>query len=403
MTNFERWQCLTANLVSPQSWIDFGFYFLITSALQRRVWYYGSGEDGSALYPNLYGCFVGPPGCGKGLVLGTVSRLLKFHKFEAGKLIKTSIGNEKPLLIPVGADSITFEELLVDISDNTRRVVRADGTIYAHNSYCFVLEELDSLFKRKTQDVVSFLKNAYDCKDYDYKTKNQGQDLLRRLCLSMLSGTQPDFLFDARKNGIFGQGYASRTLWLFETKKRFHKFHTTELSEEQRQCEKELLAWVLKLAGLYGGIQYDTATYSFLERWESDILAVEEATSSSRLADYYSRKKVTMLKLAAGIHFGENLTFHIPIETFVKAISWLKSVESRLESGLGNTGRNELHGYQKRIHEYVLSRGSVGLKDILIAFGADLSVPEVKEILEALLVSGLIKHKAEKNNDLYYI
>src|SRR5574343_1887638 len=164
MTNYERWRILTSSLTSPESWIDFAFYFTISAALQRRVWFYGAGEDGSELFPNMYICLVGPPGLGKGIVLTPITRLLSALKYEKGTPIKTSAGYEKPLRFPVSPDGITFEELLEDIANNTRRLPKPDGSIYVHSSYAFILEELDSIYKKKTHDIAGFLKNAYDCK-----------------------------------------------------------------------------------------------------------------------------------------------------------------------------------------------------------------------------------------------
>lgn len=403
-SNYEKWRTLTRRITSPDSWVDFGFFYLISACLQRRVWLYGEGDDGSELFPNMYVCFVGPPGLGKGLILGTVARLLKFHKYEKGSLIKTNTGTEQPPLFPLGADSVTFEELLSDVADSIRRIPRpATKDNYIHTSYAFVLEELDSLFKRKTLDVVNFLKNAYDCKSFDYRTKHQGKNLLRNLCVSFLAGTQPDFLFDARKTGIFGQGFASRTLFLFEDRERHSAFHITELSPEQKTCEKELLDWIKRLAGLYGEVTYDQETYSFLESWHRDILTPAKIKAPPRLAEYMARKKVTMLKLAMAIHFSESLSLKMTVAPFMQAIKILEAIEPNLEKGLGLTGRNELHGFTKRIHEFVLSRGVVPMKDIVLAFAIDMNVDEIKKTLEELQLTGAIKTRQEKGVMLYYV
>lgn len=402
MTNFERWRVLTKKLSSPDSWIDFGFFFLISACLQRRVWYYGEGDDGSELYPNLYGCFVGPPGLGKGLVLSPVARMLKHHKYEKGSLVKTNIGSEKPPLFAVGADSITFEELLSDVADSIRFVPLPNTKNYIHTSYAFVLEELDSLFKRKTQDVINFLKNAYDCKPYDYKTKHQGKNILRNLCMCLLAGTQPDFLFDARKSGIFGQGFASRTLFLFEEKERLSNFHVTEKDDEQKACEKELLEYIKRLATVYGEIKYSQETYNFLEAWHRDRLVPSRVKAPPRLQEYLARKKVTMLKIAAAMHFGDSLDMVIPTETFVRAIKWLDDREANLEKGLGLTGRNELHGFQKRVHEWILSRGVAMEREVILAFSVDMNVVEIKQVLDTLVLTGALKESlVEKNQKRY--
>lgn len=401
-SNFEKWQIFTKRLTSPQSWIDAGFYFVIAAALQRRVWLYGAGEEGSELFPNLYITYVGPPGLGKGIILGPVARILRHHKYEKGEKIRTNVGKELPPLFPVGADSITFEELLSAVASAIRCLPLPNGKIYSHSSYIFVLEELDSLFKRKTQDVVNFLKNAYDCKGYEYATKHQGKDFIRNLCVSFLAGTQPDFLFDARRSGLFGQGFASRTLFLFESAERFSSFHNTQLDSEQREAERDILLWIHKLAAIYGEVKYDQPTYNFLESWYRDILQVQKIKAPARMQEYYARKKVTMLKLAMAMHFAESLEMFIPCSTFVKAIEWLDRIEKNIERGIAMTGRNELHPFARRIHEFILSRKAASLKEITIAFAIDMNVEEIKQCLEALVLAGSVKETLEKGIKVYH-
>ena len=82
LTNFEKWRLYTDGLISPDNFIDFGWYFLISAALQRRVW---TGPDHQRLYPNIYVIPVAEPGIGKGLVIKQVAELLKFHKLPDPK------------------------------------------------------------------------------------------------------------------------------------------------------------------------------------------------------------------------------------------------------------------------------------------------------------------------------
>src|SRR5579864_3128365 len=79
MTNFDKWQAYTAGVPAPQNFIDWGFYSMIASCLQRRVWCF-SDED--KCYPNMYITLVGPPGTGKGLVTKRIVELLRYYKLE---------------------------------------------------------------------------------------------------------------------------------------------------------------------------------------------------------------------------------------------------------------------------------------------------------------------------------
>ena len=74
MTNIEKWRHFLKDLESPDIFIDWGFYSMLATALQRRVWLY---PDTFTLYPNLFTMLVGPPAAGKSRVISQVSEFIK--------------------------------------------------------------------------------------------------------------------------------------------------------------------------------------------------------------------------------------------------------------------------------------------------------------------------------------
>lgn len=399
MTNYKLWSIYTRNLTSPQSWVDFGWYFLISACLQRRVWLY---DENMPVFANQYILLVGPPGLGKGIVLDKIADFLKFHKYEKGKVVRTSLGEERPPLFPVGADSITFEKLMAKVASSARyHPVGNNAPPYAHCSFAFVLEELASLFKHKTSDVIKFLQNAYDCKDYDYETKHQGEDRLRKLCFCFIAGTQPDFLKEASEAKIFGQGFASRALFLFETKERFDAFHIATFDPEQLEAKAKILEYVKRLATLYGRVTYDTTTYKYLENWYSNVFLKQRDRAHPKMLEYYARKKIMMIKLAMAMHFSESLDMTIPCETFVRAISLLDSVEPQMEQGLTSAGRNELHQYARKILRFIHHQRSVEKRLIIMQFSSDLDIEEIDKTLQELEQSGQVKYDLINGRKVY--
>lgn len=407
MTNKERWDLYVRDLPSAQSFKDFGYYFLINACLQRRVWYgNGSDEEGKRLYPNLYIIFVGPPGCGKGVIISAVSYFLKHHKYERGLEIETNTGKEKPPLFAVGADSITFEELLDDIASNTRAFLGADKQIYIHSSYVFALQELDSLFRKKGDDVARFLKNAYDCVPYDRKTKHQGKNLLRRLCLSLIAGTQEDFIREATTGTfrIFGQGFSSRSLFLYEHGYSDDSFHISNISPEQAAAREELLVWIKRLALVYGELTYSKEVHGWLEDWYKKKLHAQRARASVQMQEYYARKRVNLLKLAAGVHYSEALDNEITLVDFQKAVTLLDAIEPNMEAGFNSGGRNANASYTKKILEYIKSNGSrISRRDLLLTFTSDLTWEEIESCIKELEIGHNLKTKQEGNEKVYYL
>ena len=225
ITNHQKWRQYTSGLPSPDNYIDWSWYYTIAAALQRRVW---MGPSHQQCFPNMYVILVGAPGIGKGLILREVTNMLKHwpldiakgnqaavkdgadkaivdmtlqgdlkHATEAELQGKTKGADTiKPLLIPVCADAITYEALVQAVGNSYRRInylepaptpdEKAKLKIYGHSSLCFVLQELSSLMRKRTNDTINYLLGLYDCPvDYEYTTITRGKDRVRRGCLNI--------------------------------------------------------------------------------------------------------------------------------------------------------------------------------------------------------------------------
>jgi len=185
----------------------------------------------------MYVILVGRPGIGKGLVLKEVSDFIRHWKLhdvaqriksnghvtpedkaqiemtvaaEVDKANKiefqgTSQKQNKDVIPPglfhVAADSTTYQALIEAIGECYRSINYYEYNteqqknvlrVYRHSSTCFILPELASLMRTKTEDVVNFLLGLYDCPvDYEYRTVSRQKDRVRRACVNLIAGTTP--------------------------------------------------------------------------------------------------------------------------------------------------------------------------------------------------------------------
>ena len=423
MTNFERWQLLMRDVTSPQSFIDFGFYSLIAAALQRRVW---TNAEHQKLYPNIYVVLVGPPGVGKGLILKPIIEMLRHHKLEpsgatkitnenlaaetvaianyqAATATQTKKTSEKPLVLPVAANSITYEALVNTCAENTRRInyKRYDKTIgkhvdeiYSHASLCFALEEISSLFHKDSQKVVDFLITAYDCGDYHYKTKTQGEDFVKRCCLNFIGGTTPVFIETSFKSHLLTDGFSSRVWFIHGERNRFYRLQSPELSAEQLQAKQELIEHIGKLTKLYGYIPFAPDALAYLKDWWEvrDGGGWSRPNTSEKLDAYYSRKNIHVQKLALLMHLGEDSSINelgqpanpISLETCKRALAVLDNAELTMHLALNFDGENPLYRTSKKIMKYLTKNGPQTTDVLLLEFFSDVKSEELNEILTHL-------------------
>lgn len=439
LTNYQKWLSYTETLSSPDNYIQWAWLFLISAALQRRVWV---GPDHLRRYPNMYVILVGEPGLGKSIVIKPVTNILKYHKLADpatvkldGKLdpkdkeiMKESLLNDykmaqdvaegkevkgklrdKPLLFPSGPDDTTYEALAETMAQSIRRInyekwddeAKANIVgIYTHSSMFFSLEELSSLIKQHTENTVKFLMVTYDCGDYTKKTKTSGIDRIRACCLSILGGTTPGYMQETFDDKLLNEGLSSRTFFIYAEKNRRKYFFPPDLTEEQNNYYNDILLHVKKLSTLYGRVNISEDTCKFMQEWadKSDSIRVN---MSPRLNSYYARKDNHLAKVAMALHFSESLDMTIPTERFAEAMELLEREEKNMHMALGVDNSNPLAVPMKKIQNFIYkSENGVTKKQIIMEYWS--ACPGGTEDIEKILsyLEELRKIKVEEGEQI---
>lgn len=401
MTNREAWNTYTQFVTSPQVYLDTVYPFIWCSALERRVHYYPLSH--MPLFCNLYVILVGPPGIGKNLTLNCVNGILRYHRDKNRKPTQLSSGGaEFPPLFAGGPDATTFESLLVELSGAVKTAHLGEARIpYPYHSMCFLLDELSSLFRANRDTVAEFLLKAYDCGNYDYKPKHGGHDCIRNMSMSFCAGTTPSFLTKAKDLNIFGDGFSSRTLFVFGQTERQFRLHRSAMTSEQVAALSQLRDHALTLSKLVGEIKYDSSVYDWLEDWNRTELAASKASASERMSHYFSRKNVHLLKLAAGFHFAERTDFTITIEDILEAKKLLENIEPAMTLGLSETGGNEMLKYINAMTALLRVR-DMTLVDFVKTFQADLTLDQITACLALVRISNNVTIENTPNGGTTY-
>jgi len=396
MTNYQRWLEYTAGLSSPQNYIDWAWYFLVGAALQRRVWV---GPAHQPIFANKFVIFVGEPGVGKGLPIREVSTFLKhWKKKDMIRLDPKSLTQEQqkvmsivqesdqaelkkmidgkappePLLFPVAADATTYEALVQSVAEAWRRIEYIDENkkiqVYSHSSTSFLLQELASLMRKRTEDTVNLLLGLYDCPaDYTYRTKTQGEDLIKRGCVNILAGTTPSFMQSTFDDKLADEGFNSRTFYVYAAKNRKNQFFIPLLTQEQEAHKKVLLEHIRQLSGLYGHAVVEPEVMQKLQDWWDDREKNRHKRPNQhiKLKPYYSRGNIHVMKLAMSKHFGESLEMRVPWEAFEWAIEFSSQEEKNMHLAITMNDSTPESKCARKIIE-LLNVGDRHFVDILV-------------------------------------
>ena len=446
ITNYERWKSYTSGLPSPDNYLDWSWYYTVTAALQRRVWL---GPAHQPCYPNMYVILVGPPGLGKGLSIKAVTSMLKHWTLDTSKgneklatspekaaVVEAAVSENlknasateqqgtgkgpkdliKPLLIPVCADAITYEALVQAVAQSYRYINYVEEVngqpklrAYGHSSLCFVLEELSSLMRKRTNDTVNYLLGLYDCPvDYEYSTITRGKDRIRRGCLNLIAGTTPAFMQSTFDEDLIGEGFTSRTFYVYSNKNRFYQMWLPPLTPEQEQHKTDLLTHVKKLTSLYGPARISDATRQWMQEWWEKYNEKKEwKNKSPEMIPYYARKNIHVMKLAMALHFGEDAEAdeqgrpknEIPQGTFERAIAVLEAEEKNMHLALVMEGKSPEAKASQKILE-LLHDGEKQVVDLMIpCHKQGVNRQQFEEALEVLMVTNQIITDSRPDKD----
>ena len=386
--NLENWRFWMQDVISPDNYINWGFYGIIAASLQRRVW---CGEDERPLFPNLYIVLVGEPGVGKGRTLSEVSKVLRYHKYvnmDIMAKVKSTPGTEDiidPLLIPVGADATTYEALVKCMSLSVRRGYAPnpkDPTLkksYMHSSLAFCLEEISSLFRKKMESLANFLLVTYDCGDYTYDTVGRGEDCIRKCCLNMIAGTTHGFMKTVFGDELLTDGFASRTVFVCESHSRFRRIRPSTFTDEQYKAHQKILDHVKLLSQLYGQVTFTEEALLWLDKWWTNELQTR-VNKSPKLIPYYARGDITMKKLAMVKHFMDDTSMTVGLEECLWARKELDKVEIKMHSAVTLNNTNPLSKIATEIITFIELNGPQKQNDLLVQFWGDLPNPQLQSL-----------------------
>jgi len=430
MTNFEAWHFYMKDCTSPESYITMGFYGMISAALQRRVYL---GSDERPLFSNMYTILVGEPAVGKGNVIVPITNILKTHKlktfrvptkdkvtsmpsteqseaiaammaeFEAAQNVKPEKGigkiKDPPLLFPISADSATYAALVQDHAASLRSIFPLNNTskllksgLYTHSSLCCCLEEISTLFTKHVEDVVNYLIKSFDCQDFKKRTKDNGTDDVKNPCMNFIGGTTPGFMQDAFNDKLLNEGFASRTVFVFEEEPRAYIFDDATYSEEQLEAKDQVIRHLELLSKLFGHVTYTPDAYEYLKHYIEVTIGRDKyrVNPSPKLVHYYGRKKVHVRKLAMAIHFAESTDMRLGLSACQRAVELLDKLELRMDKALNFGGRNPLATVAVKVLKF-LEKRPANEGEIWKEFVNDMNATELAEVLKYLVQTGKAK------------
>ncbi len=365
----------TAESESPEDFHRWVAVSMIASALRRQV-YFDMGYF--LLYPNAYIILVSPAG-----------RCKKSTAMRIGRATLEPVEG-----ITYSSDSTTRERLIQDIAQSYH-----DG----HSSMSAFSSEFASLVTSSGLDMVMFLTDIYDCPpEWSHRTKSGGTNKIVAPCLNLLGATTPEWIARAMPLDTIGVGLTSRIVFVYQVEPRVRN-PFPRLSKEQQELYKLLVHDLSVISATNGEYNLTEEAEEWYTPWYRERVKDPNTSGDPRLAGYYERKYIHLLKLSMVIAAAQTSETVITKENLSDAMNILVHTEEHMPKVFANVGKNPLNvDLEETLVVILSSPQGVSYAELLERFKHSVRKDEMTEVIDTLVAMGHIRAVAEKGKGMQY-
>lgn len=384
----------TANEAPPMFHV-WGAYLCLASAVSRRCWF--PADDGF-LYPFIYVMYVGKAGNGKG------------EAMRKAKYVLAATGD-----IPLSGNTETPEGFIRYICGNPAAnpplaspvgKLLLPGPFGATSEYTpmtIFATEFINYIAPNPEGWINVLNDIWDAEpNYHYRTKGQGEDIVKGPAISMIGALTTDVAADLQKQRIIGTGLGRRTIFQHGERQWFDPHPRREMTPERlaaREMCIEILRRIKKMTGLMTNCPnpqiYQDKEYASTNDWWDEWYCENLRTTPKRaltVQSWYASKSDIVIKIAMLTALARE-SMVIEIADYDVALSYLTILEEDLPRIFGDMGRNELAAISQVIYDTVCAQTEpVSLKRLRTTFWNQCKPPnDFSECINFLIDAGKLK------------
>jgi len=324
------------------------------------------------IYPTTFVMFVAPPGVAtKSTTAGYGLKIINRMNEELGTITS-------PAYVNIGPTSGSPQSILKAMSETL------DG------SMTVISGEFGRLVSTMTDDMYDFLTHMFDAdetaKKMVHTTISRKKETVINPSLSLLGCTTPAWM--AENSGYMtGGGFAARTLFLFEKKKRQRRLFYKGVGpsvERLDELEYELAHDLAMIGRLKGEMEPESEGLAVeMEDWYQDEENNFQAQRGTET--FQQRKHVHVLRTSMILSLADDDEMVVKREHFVRAKGLVEYVESKLSEGLSVIGKNPYSALLYKVLDFIEQKQPVDRYKIMAQFWQDLGGENPDRALDTIL------------------
>jgi hypothetical protein len=187
-----------------------------------------------------------------------------------------------------------------------------------------------------------------------------------------------------------GIGLTSRIVFGYEDTPRV-KPPFPELSEAQISLADMLIRDLTAISVIEGQFFLAPDAKEYYTEWYTERIKEPNVSGDPRLAGYYERKPMHLLKLAMIVSASKKDETIITLEDLQQAMKMFNDIEVRMPKVFASVGKNPLFADREEVLQAICNSGGMTIGQLNDKFGYALRKDEVAETLDTLMLIGKIK------------
>jgi hypothetical protein len=358
----------------------------------------------------MYIILVAPPANNKSLSLN-----LPFSKVFSALSIEPGTEPHENMMLPQFdmesyplhqiSGRITAEQLTrelktchrVDLRIHDDPEARDFGGVFNDSSMTLITGEFGVFMNRNDQHMQTFITEVWNSeKEYSYRTKNMGKDLIKGPCLNWIAGSVPGEFVDCLPENAASQGLLSRLLPVYYggSETPMNKLHYGDISYDVVDALRHDLAMI---AHMHGEFRFHD---SILAEVEADIEAgLPPVPTSTNMADYNNRRVgAHIFKVAMAVSAARSDSRIITKKDWDDAKDYLFEIEKLMPTVLANFGTGKVGKIAVNLEMFldeIMKKNPKRLGIPVTMFRREVmrrvsTAAEVEQVVRAMVDSGMI-------------
>lgn len=379
----ETFRSLLKNTEAPEKYVYWSGIATVAAALRREVCF--PQRPVFTLYPNHYIILTGPPGLKKTTAVQFGVRML-----------------EQVEGINIGPSAATWQNLVDELvkiqTPSAEETARTGIVSYPSAPLLLPAGELGTLISFEDRESIDFYTSAWESPDTFAKwTRLMGKQNINGPCLTMTSGTTPQWIADNVKGATRGGGFISRCIMPYAKADSQDIAYPDEyIVDNYQDVISSLIHDLGVMSQLKGDYALSPAARARGKEWYAGVK--EEMRSNAIGADsdnWIARKYVHVHKLAMVIAAAHSDVLVIEENDMQEAISRIEEVGKDFNEVFALTDQRKETKGAKDVEAYMRAKGQATHSVLLAEMRSKFTKREVNDALAMLQGAGVVEQRTE--------